>query len=113
MRHDRVEVVVDGIRWRRVATLAEARPDDKVFVLDPEAGTIVFGDGVHGRVPDEGSSIELGLRYGAGGGSYQLQVPQGSVVRISARRGCLPAAVVLLAGGVAAVGLVGRRADRP
>jgi hypothetical protein len=113
MRHDRVEVVVDGVRWRRLATLAEPGPDDEVYVLDPKAGTILFGDGVHGRVPAEGSTIELGLRYGAGGGSYQVQAPRGSVVRVTARRGCLPAALVLLAGGIAAVARVGRRADRP
>ena len=113
MRHGRVEVVVDGTRWREVARLAEAGPDDKVYEVDPEAAAIRFGDGVHGCVPDEGSSIELVLRYRTGGGSYGLQVPPGSVVRVTARFGCLPAALGLLAAALAAVGLVGRRANRP
>ena len=113
MRDGRVEVVVDGSQWRRLSTLAEAGPDDEVFVVDAKAGTIVFGDGVHGRVPGEGSSIELVLRYRAGGGSYQLQIPPGSVVRITARAGCLPAVLALLAAGIAAVALAGRRRNRP
>jgi hypothetical protein len=113
MRRGGVEVVVDGSRWRRLDTLAEAGPDDEVYVVETKGGTIVFGDGVHGRVPGEGSCIELGVRYRTGGGSYGLQVPPGTVVRVTARAGCLPAALVLLAGGSAAVALAGRRGDRP
>jgi len=113
VRHARVEVVVDGTRWRRLDTLAEAGPDDEVYMVDPKGGTIVFGDGVHGRVPGEGSTIELGVRYRTGGGSYGLQAPPGTVVRVKVRAGCLPAVLGLLAAGIAAVGLVGRRGDRP
>ena len=106
-------MVVDGTHWRRLDTFAEAGPDDEVYMVDPKAGTIVFGDGVHGRVPGEGSSIELGVRYRTGGGSYRLQAPPGSVVRVTVRAGCLPAVLALLAAGIAAVGLVGRRRNRP
>jgi hypothetical protein len=113
MRHGRVEVVVDGTRWLQVTKLAEAGPRDKAYAVDFETGTITFGDGVHGRVPDAGSSIELVLRYGTGRGSYQVQAPPGTVLRVKVRAACLPAALALLAGAIAAVGLVGRRGDRP
>jgi hypothetical protein len=31
--------------------ITQAGPDDQVFVIDGVEGTIVFGDGVHGRRP--------------------------------------------------------------
>ena len=34
-------VWVDGRRWRQVASFAEARPDDEVFVLDAENGSLL------------------------------------------------------------------------
>jgi hypothetical protein len=113
VRHARVEVVVDGTRWLEVTKLAEAGPRDKAYAVDFETGTITFGDGVHGRVPDAGSSIEIVLRYRTGGGSYQVKAPPGTVVRVKVRAAYLPAALALLAAGIAAVGLVGRRCDRP
>jgi predicted phage baseplate assembly protein len=53
--------------WTRVDDLALAGPDDPFYALDPVAGTVTFGDGVHGRMPLPGEAIRvLGYRYGGG-----------------------------------------------
>lgn len=53
--------------WRRVEDLALAGPDDRVYALDPDTGTITFGDGLHGRMPLPGEAIRaLGYRHGGG-----------------------------------------------
>lgn len=54
-------------RWIGIDDLGSAGPLDPVFRLDPEAATVQFGDGVHGRVPAAGSEIVArGLRVGGG-----------------------------------------------
>ena len=53
--------------WFPVDDLGSAGPLDPVYRCDAEAGTITFGDGVHGRVPSAGSQITArGLRVGGG-----------------------------------------------
>jgi predicted phage baseplate assembly protein len=64
-------------RWREVADLDVAGPDDRVYVLDPEAGVVFFGDGVRGRVPAVNRRI-VALRYRHGGGRA-AEVPAGDV----------------------------------
>jgi hypothetical protein len=59
------DVSVDGVRWTRVATLAEAGPDDRVYSVD-EHGGVLFGDGRQGRQPDLGSRIAARYREGVG-----------------------------------------------
>ena len=64
-------VWVDGRRWRQVASFAEARPDDEVFVLDAENGSLRFGDGVNGRRPPVGAEVVVAVyRHGAGGSGH-------------------------------------------
>jgi alpha-L-arabinofuranosidase len=41
--------------WLQVRDLQQHGPDAKVFELDSLAGTLTFGDGVHGAVPPQGS----------------------------------------------------------
>ena len=55
------------VEWRRVDDLATAGRDDSVFALDPEAGTVRFGDGVRGRIPELGRRVRV-ARMRAGGG---------------------------------------------
>ena len=62
-----VEVWVDGEVWRPVASLTGVGPHDPVYLLDPAAGTIRFGDGVEGRRPPTGASIQATYRHGDGG----------------------------------------------
>jgi predicted phage baseplate assembly protein len=65
--------------------------DAAVYSLDNEAGTIRFGDGVRGRIPEAGSRIHV-ARMRAGGGEGG-NLPPGTLTEISARdvRGSLVA----------------------
>ena len=56
------------VRWERQDELALAGPSDRCYSLDPYAGTITFGNGIHGRVPPEGAE-NLRVSYYFGGGS--------------------------------------------
>ncbi len=68
--------------WRRVDDLALAGPDDPFYVLDAAAGTITFGDGLHGRLPLPGEAIRcLTYRYGGG---VQGNVGAGRINRVRA-----------------------------
>jgi Baseplate J-like protein len=75
-------------RWHATADLAFHGPADRVFVVNREAGTLEFGDGVTGRVPalhDQPPRVRL--THLAGGG------PSGNfgIVDWEARRGPLTA----------------------
>lgn len=52
--------------WRRTDDLPAAGPDDKVYLLDPEAGTVQFGDGLRGLRPPQGRVIAADYEYGGG-----------------------------------------------
>jgi predicted phage baseplate assembly protein len=71
---DSLELVVQDVpraeyqRWTRVDDLDTAGPDDRIYVLDAEAGLVYFGDGVHGRVPGLDARI-VAVRYRHGGGA--------------------------------------------
>jgi len=53
--------------WSAIDDLGRAGPLDNAYQLDAEAGSVRFGDGVHGRVPSAGSRIvATGLRVGGG-----------------------------------------------
>jgi predicted phage baseplate assembly protein len=54
-------------RWRRIEDLALAAPQEPVFELDAEAGTIWFGDGVRGRIPARSARFRV-ERMRVGGG---------------------------------------------
>jgi hypothetical protein len=65
----RVEVEEPGgwTPWTRVDDFAGSWRDDRVFTLDPEAGSVRFGDGQRGRVPQIGERIRAReYRYGGG-----------------------------------------------
>ncbi|MEM7026561.1 MAG: putative baseplate assembly protein, partial [Pseudomonadota bacterium] len=65
-----LEIVESGrgfITWQRVDDLAACGRDDRCFELDPEAGTVTFGDGVRGMRPEAGARIRV-MRLRAGGG---------------------------------------------
>lgn len=58
------------VSWQAVNSLDAAGPFDRVCALDPEAGTLVFGDGINGRVaplvPQGGYIVALSYRWGGG-----------------------------------------------
>jgi predicted phage baseplate assembly protein len=68
---DSIRLVVEGddgrgLFWRRTDDLLSARMDEPVFALDPEAGTIRFGDGLRGARPQAGRRIVASYEYGGG-----------------------------------------------
>lgn len=61
-----VDMSVNGEMWKEVETFENHDSDDPVFTFDPATGTVVFGDGVHGRRPPTGSTISATYQSGAG-----------------------------------------------
>jgi hypothetical protein len=72
------------VPWQRVEDLGERGRDDRVYALDAEAGTITFGNGVAGRVPETGARIRLVLLRAGGGAAGNL--PAGSIGAIQQAR---------------------------
>lgn len=76
-----VEIEEDGqwVAWRRVDDLAAIDPDAdprvgldagrdaRVFQLDAAAGTVLFGDGVRGRIPPTGRRVRVQQMRSGGG----------------------------------------------
>jgi predicted phage baseplate assembly protein len=55
------------IDWLATPDLALAGRDDEVYLLDAEAGTVRFGDGVRGRIPPVGSRVRAAMLRAGGG----------------------------------------------
>jgi predicted phage baseplate assembly protein len=68
--------------WTRIDDLAIAGRDDAVYVLDEEAGTVRFGDGVRGRIPEVGHRVRVARMRSGGGIAGNL--PPGSLTEITA-----------------------------
>ena len=62
----KISVSVNHRQWRPVSSLRDAEPDDAVFVLDLQSGSIRFGNGLHGARPSVGSTITVSYRNGTG-----------------------------------------------
>lgn len=78
-REDRV-LTHCWVRWERTPELALTGPAERCYQLDPYAGTVTFGDGIHGRVPPEGEE-NIRVSYAYGGGSRGNR-PAGAVTRL-------------------------------
>lgn len=67
---DSLTLTVAGQPWTLIDELAaapaEGQPGANVFALDTEAGTLRFGDGVHGARPAPGAEIAVGFAWSAG-----------------------------------------------
>jgi predicted phage baseplate assembly protein len=76
--------------WTRVDDLAAISADAavareaRVYQLDPEAGTLRFGDGVRGRVPER--AMRVRLAHGRFGGGRAGNLPPGSMAELRAIR---------------------------
>lgn len=68
--------------WQRVDDLTVSQPDERVYSLDSEAGTVQFGNGMRGRIPDPESRIRVALMRAGGGQVGNL--PAGSLMGITA-----------------------------
>lgn len=51
----------------RVEDFDASKPGDRHFTVDPADGRVTFGDGLHGRIPPEGT---ITVYYQSGGGEY-------------------------------------------
>jgi predicted phage baseplate assembly protein len=69
--------------WQAVDDLAPLQGAVQAFVLDPEAGTVTFGNGVQGMIPPMGRRIRARTMRVGGGSAGNL--PSGSLTRIQAR----------------------------
>ncbi|MCK5291288.1 MAG: hypothetical protein KAR39_04680, partial [Thermoplasmata archaeon] len=56
----RNEVVTE---WTRIDDIEAAGPDDEVFVISPDGGFILFGDGVRGKIPHIHAYIGATYQY--------------------------------------------------
>jgi hypothetical protein len=54
------------LQWAQTDDLLVAGAQDQVYTLDPEAGVIMFGDGVNGARPPAGARILANYQYGGG-----------------------------------------------
>ena len=68
--HAELTVRVDGVAWAEVASMDEAGPDDRAYVVqhdDDGAVRVVTGDGVHGARPTTGQeNVTATYRVGIG-----------------------------------------------
>jgi predicted phage baseplate assembly protein len=71
----------DGwITWTAVDDFVASHEDDRHYVLAAAAGTVQFGDGVHGRAPQIGERIRANsYRYGGGRAG---NVPAGAISKL-------------------------------
>ena len=60
------------LRWTAIDDLALANKDSAAFALDPEAGSVKFGDGVRGRIPARSARIKVALLRAGGGQAGNL-----------------------------------------
>jgi predicted phage baseplate assembly protein len=74
--------------WTAVDNFGRAGRNDTVYVLDPTAGTVTFGDGMRGMRPPQGSVIVAqSYRYGGGAsgnlapGTIKSVLPAAGTVR--------------------------------
>ena len=61
-----IVVTVNNHLWNAVSSLRDAGPNDAVYTLNPENGSIAFGDGVTGAKPPAGSTVSVNYRCGSG-----------------------------------------------
>ena len=71
------------VPWHAVSDLAVCNRDDGVFVLDREAGTVRFGNGMSGRIPEAGRRIRVARMRSGGGVAGNL--PAGTLDTIEAQ----------------------------
>ncbi len=69
--------------WQPVDDLAPLQGPVPAFVLDPEAGTVTFGNGVQGMIPPMGRRVRARTMRAGGGSAGNL--PPGSLGKIQAR----------------------------
>jgi predicted phage baseplate assembly protein len=61
-------LTIDGEKeaWQEALSWDRVGPHDRSYVLIPETGQILFGNGLHGRVPTDRSQIQIRYQHGGG-----------------------------------------------
>jgi hypothetical protein len=80
-----LQVDMDGIgyvNWTIIDDLNVAAPNDTVYELDAEAGTVQFGNGIRGMAPPRGRRVRVALMRSGGGAAGNL--PPQSLTAITA-----------------------------
>jgi hypothetical protein len=70
------------VPWQQVEDLAVTGRDDTVYCLDSEAGTVCFGNGIYGRIPEAGRRVRVASMRSGGGSAGNMTA--GSLSEISA-----------------------------
>ncbi len=60
------------VEWQPIDDLALSGRDDGVYQLDSEAGTVRFGNGINGRIPEVGRRIRVKIMRAGGGAAGNL-----------------------------------------
>ena len=68
--------------WQQVDDLALRDRDDAVYSVDSEAGTVRFGNGINGRIPEVGRRVRVETMRAGGGRAGNL--PHSSLTKITA-----------------------------
>lgn len=68
------------VLWERLSHLELADGGRRGYLMDPYAGTVTFGDGLHGRVPPKGEA-NIRVTYASGGGKRGNR-PEGAVTEL-------------------------------
>ena len=66
---DTIDVLVDGDVWEQVESLAYGESSSKIFAVqfdEDSVATIMFGDGISGKIPPPAVAIEVSYRTGGG-----------------------------------------------
>ncbi|MFN0147229.1 MAG: putative baseplate assembly protein [Dehalococcoidia bacterium] len=69
------------VRWEHRPNLFFSGPGDRHYTIERSRGRVIFGDGVHGRVPPIGADNVRAARYTSGGGVIG-NVPAGALKQI-------------------------------
>jgi predicted phage baseplate assembly protein len=84
------------VLWTAQEDLFASSATDTDYALDPSAGTVTFGDGLHGFIPPAGSDITASYRYGGGArdnvAAGAVSALQGPILGVSAVTNTDPAA---------------------
>lgn len=71
------------VQWYRIDDLALVGRDDSAFELDAATGSIHFGNGIYGRIPEAGRRVRIA--YARIGGGSKGNLPPASLTQINAK----------------------------
>jgi len=94
--------------WKRCGRLSDRGPDERVFELDTAKGSVLFGNGVNGRVPPAGGHVLAS--YGVSAGE-EGDVARNRRWRVTGVDGAYGVNLDPIAGGAAPPGPIDRRRE--